>query len=180
MGLTEAELPELVSAWRDANPHITEFWWAVDAAVKEAITKRDSAELGCLTFTYRGKCLYITLPSGRQLVYARPRLEENDYGGHSVTYFGVGQNKKWCRLESYGPKFTENIIQAISRDILCYAMMNLRQHDIVMHIHDEVVIDAPPELRLEDICTVMGQTPPWTPGLLLRADGYECDFYKKD
>ncbi len=180
MGLTEAELPELVSAWRDANPHITEFWWAVDAAVKEAITKRDSAELGCLTFTYRGKCLYITLPSGRQLVYARPRLEENDYGGHSVTYFGVGQNKKWCRLESYGPKFTENIIQAISRDILCYAMMNLRRHDIVMHIHDEVVIDAPPELTLEEVCSVMGQTPPWTPGLLLRADGYECDFYKKD
>ena len=180
MGLTEAELPELVSAWRDANPHITEFWWAVDAAVKEAITKRDIAELGRLTFAYRGKCLYITLPSGRQLVYARPRLEENDYGGHSVTYFGVGQNKKWCKLESYGPKFTENIIQAISRDILCYAMMNLRQHDIVMHIHDEVVIDAPPELSLDEVCTVMGQTPPWTPGLLLRADGYECDFYRKD
>ena len=121
-----------------------------------------------------------TLPSGRQLVYARPRLEENEYGGHSVTYYGVGQNKKWCRLESYGPKFTENIIQAISRDILCYAMMNLRQHDIVMHIHDEVVIDAPPELTLEEVCTVMGQTPPWTPGLLLRADGYECSFYRKD
>ena len=180
MGLSEAELPELVSAWRDANPHITEFWWAVDSAVKETIAKRDTVRLDTLKFAYCGQCLYIRLPSGRQLVYSKPRLDENEFGGQSVTYYGVGQNKKWCRLESYGPKFTENIIQAISRDILCYAMMNLRQYDIVMHIHDEVVIDAPPELRLEDVCAVMGQTPPWAPGLLLRADGYECDFYKKD
>ena len=124
--------------------------------------------------------LFITLPSGRKLVYVKPRIELNDYGGESVTYEGVGGTKKWERLESYGPKFVENIVQGIARDILCFAMKTLRSYDIVATVHDEIIIEADKDIPLAFICEQMGKTPPWAEGLLLRADGYVCNFYKKD
>ena len=180
MGLTEEELDPLVKMWRASNPCICNFWWAVDKAVKDAIKNRSIEATHGITFEYRSGMLFITLPSGRSLAYVRPRIEINKYGTESVTYEGIGTNKHWERIESYGPKFVENITQAISRDILCFAMNNLRNYDIVMHIHDEVVIEAPKEVSVEEICEVMGRTPSWAPGLILRADGYETEFYKKD
>ena len=180
MGLTEEELEPLVKMWRASNPCICNFWWAVDKAVKDAIKNRSIEATHGITFEYRSGMLFITLPSGRSLAYVRPRIEINKYGTESVTYEGIGTNKHWERIESYGPKFVENITQAISRDILCFAMNNLRNYDIVMHIHDEVVIEAPKEVSVEEICEVMGRTPSWAPGLILRADGYETEFYKKD
>lgn len=180
MGLTEEELDPLVKMWRASNPCICNFWWAVDKAVKDAIKNMSIEATHGITFEYRSGMLFITLPSGRSLAYVRPRIEINKYGTESVTYEGIGTNKHWERIESYGPKFVENITQAISRDILCFAMNNLRNYDIVMHIHDEVVIEAPKEVSVEEICEVMGRTPSWAPGLILRADGYETEFYKKD
>lgn len=180
MGLTEEELDPLVKMWRASNPCICNFWWAVDKAVKDAIKNRSIEATHGIAFEYRSGMLFITLPSGRSLAYVRPRIEINKYGTESVTYEGIGTNKHWERIESYGPKFVENITQAISRDILCFAMNNLRNYDIVMHIHDEVVIEAPKEVSVEEICEVMGRTPSWAPGLILRADGYETEFYKKD
>lgn len=180
MGLSEEELEPLVKMWRASNNAICNFWWAVDKAVKDAIKNRSIEATHGITFEYRNGMLFITLPSGRSLAYVRPRIEINKYGTESVTYEGIGTNKHWERIESYGPKFVENITQAISRDILCFAMNNLRNYDIVMHIHDEVVIEAPKEVSVEEICKIMGQTPSWAPGLILRADGYETEFYKKD
>lgn len=180
MGLAEEELQPLVSAWRDSNPCITEFWWAVDRAVKECIKMRAGTETHGIRFDYQGGMLFITLFSGRRLAYVKPRLGENQFGGESVTYMGVGGTKKWERLESYGPKFVENIVQAVSRDILCYAMRTLRNCSIVAHVHDEVIIEADRRMSLPAVCEQMGRTPPWAKGLLLRADGYECDFYQKD
>ena len=180
MGLAEEELQPLVSAWRDSNPCITEFWWAVDRAVKECIKMRAGTETHGIRFDYQGGMLFITLFSGRRLAYVKPRIGENQFGGESVTYMGVGGTKKWERLESYGPKFVENIVQAVSRDILCYAMRTLRNCSIVAHVHDEVIIEADRRMSLPAVCEQMGRTPPWTKGLLLRADGYECDFYQKD
>ena len=180
MGLAEEELPPLVSAWRDSNPSITEFWWAVDRAVKECIKKRMPTETHGIRFSYESGMLFITLFSGRRLAYVKPRIGENQFGGESVTYMGVGGTKKWERLESYGPKFVENIVQAVSRDILCYAMRTLRNCSIVAHVHDEVIIEADRRMSLPAVCEQMGRTPPWAKGLLLRADGYECDFYQKD
>ena len=180
MGLAEEELPPLVSAWRDSNPSITEFWWAVDRAVKECIKKRVSTETHGIRFDYQSGMLFITLFSGRRLAYVKPRIGENQFGGESVTYMGVGGTKRWERLESYGPKFVENIVQATARDILCYAMQKLKNCAIVAHVHDEIIIEADRRMSLPAVCEQMGRTPPWAKGLLLRADGYECDFYQKD
>ncbi len=180
MGLAEEELQPLVSAWRDSNPNITEFWWAVDRAVKECIKKRMPTETHGIRFDYQSGMLFITLFSGRRLAYVKPRIGENQFGGESVTYMGVGGTKKWEWLESYGPKFVENIVQAVSRDILCYAMRTLKNCAIVAHVHDEVIIEADRRMSLPAVCEQMGRTPPWAKGLLLRADGYECDFYQKD
>ncbi len=182
MGLTEEELKPLVYAWRNANPNIVRLWWDVDRAVKEAVTERCRTETHRTRFEYRSGMLLIWLPSGRQLTYVKPRIGINSFGSEAVTYEGVGATKKWERIESYGPKFVENIVQAISRDLLCCAMRKLDEKgfDIVMHVHDEVVLEVPLEVTVTDICTLMNQTPTWAQGLLLRADGYECNFYKKD
>ena len=180
MGLAEDELQPLVNLWRDSNPNITKMWWAVDSAVVEAITTRSTTYTHGIEFTYRSGMLFITLPSGRTLTYIKPKLVETEYGRKSITYEGVGATKKWERLESYGPKFVENIVQAIARDILCNSMKTLRNTKMVMHIHDEIVIEADRQVSLEAICEQMGRAPAWADGLLLRADGYETDFYKKD
>ncbi len=180
MGLTEEELPPLVDAWRQSNPRIVEFWWAVDRAVMETVRYKHSTSSYGLTFSCRSGMLFITLPSGRNLAYVKPKIGTNKFGGECITYEGVGATKKWERLDSYGPKFVENIVQATARDILCYAMRTLRCCSIVMHIHDELVIEADPRMSLDAVCEQMGRTPPWATGLLLRADGYATPFYKKD
>lgn len=180
MGLSEDELPALVDAWRQANPRIVEFWWAVDRAVMEAVKYRHTTTDNGLTFSCKSGMLFITLPSGRKLAYVKPKIGTNKFGGSCITYEGIGGTKKWERLDSYGPKFVENIVQATARDILCYAMKTLRCCSIVMHIHDELVIEADPKVSLDAICDQMGRTPPWAKGLLLRADGYTTPFYKKD
>ncbi len=179
-GMTEDELQPLVDSWREANPNIVQLWWAVDRAVKECIKKRMSTETHGIRFDYQSGMMFATLPSGRRLAYVKPRIGENRFGGESVTYMGVGGTKKWERLESYGAKFVENLVQAISRDILCYAMQTLKNCAIVGHIHDEIIIEADRRMSVEAVCEQMGRTPPWARGLLLRADGYECDFYQKD
>lgn len=182
MGLDEKELQPLVDAWRQSNSNIVQFWYAVDRAIKECIKEKHDTKTHGIGFSLKSGILFITLPSGRKLAYVKPRISENRFGGESVTYEGVGSTKKWERLESYGAKFVENIVQATARDILAEAMMRLNKNGyaIVMHIHDEAVIEAPVETSLDDICKVMGQTPTWADGLLLRADGYVCDFYRKD
>lgn len=180
MGLAEDELQPLVTAWRNANPMIVAFWWDVDRAVKKAVKEHIPSEVGCIRFSYESGFLFIKLPSGRRLAYVKPRMGVNKFGGESVTYEGVGSTKRWERLESYGPKFVENITQAVARDILMYAMRTLRHCSIVAHVHDELIIEADQRMSLDAVCDQMGRTPPWAKGLLLRADGYECDFYKKD
>lgn len=180
MGLSEEELPQLVDAWRQANPNIVKFWWAVDRAVMEAVRYKHTTTDYGLTFSCRSGMLFITLPSGRKLAYVKPKVGTNKFGSECITYEGIGSTKKWERLDSYGPKFVENIVQATARDILCYAMRTLRCCSIVMHIHDEVVIEADPHMSLDAVCEQMGRTPPWAKGLLLRADGYATPFYKKD
>lgn len=179
-GMQEDELKPLVDAWRSANPKIVEFWWDVDRAVMKTVREHVPTRVKNIRFAWRSGMLFITLPSGRQLAYVKPRIGENQFGGDCVTYMGVGGTKKWERLESYGPKFVENIVQAISRDILMYAMKTLRCCSIVAHVHDELIIEADKRMSLDAVCEQMGRTPPWAEGLLLRADGYETDFYKKD
>lgn len=180
MGIPEEELGNLVQSWRSANPHIVDFWWQVDGAVKTTIKQRIPVWVNNIRFFCQSGMLFIELPSGRRLSYVKPQIGENQFGGESVTYEGIGTTKKWERLESYGPKFVENIVQGISRDILCYAMQTLRCCAIVGHVHDELIIECPKDTSVDAICEEMGRTPPWAEGLLLRADGYECDFYKKD
>ena len=180
MGLAEEELQPLVDSWRTANPNIVRFWWDVDRAVKKAVKQREPSVLRGIRFECRSGMLFITLPSGRRLAYVKPRIGENRFGGESVTYEGVGGTKKWERIESYGPKFVENIVQAISRDILCYAMRTLSHCRICAHVHDELIIECRKDASLDAICEQMGRTPPWAEGLVLRADGYETQFYKKD
>ena len=182
MGLAEEELQPLVDAWRTSNPMITQFWWDVDRAAAICVRDRVPAETHGIRFLYQSGMMFIVLPSGRRLVYVKPKMGVNRYGSESVTYEGVGEQKKWLRLESYGPKFVENIVQATARDILVEAMRRLETagYSIVMHVHDEAVIEAPADTSLDDICAIMGQTPAWAEGLLLRADGYVCDFYQKD
>ena len=180
MGLTEDELPPLVDAWRQTNPNIVKFWWDVDRAVMEAVKYKHTTSSYGLTFSCRSGMFFITLPSGRSLAYVKPKVGTNKFGGECITYEGIGSTKKWERLDSYGPKFVENIVQATSRDILCYSMKTLRYCSIVMHIHDELVIEADPRMSLDVLCEQMGRTPPWAKGLKLRADGYVTPFYKKD
>lgn len=180
MGLTEEELQPLVDAWRNSNPMITSLWWNVDRAVKTCIKQRIETKTHGIKFSWKSGFLFIELPSGRKLAYVKPRIGENKFGGESVTYEGVGNAKKWERLESYGPKFVENIIQGTARDILLFAMKTLRNCQIVAHVHDEIIIEADKRMSLFAVCEQMGRTPPWAKGLLLRADGYECEFYKKD
>ena len=180
MGMQEEELQPLVDSWRAANPHIVDFWWEVDRAVKMVVKQRIPAEVCGIKMYWKSGFLFIVLPSGRKLAYVKPRMGENKFGGESVTYEGVGGTKKWERLESYGPKFVENIVQAISRDVLVYAMQTLRNCSIVAHVHDEIIIEADRKMSLEAVCEQMGRTPPWAKGLILNADGYECEFYKKD
>ena len=177
-GLTEDELQPIVDAWREANPHIVRYWWDVDAAVKKAVCQHSSSDVGAVHIYYQSGMLFIRLPSGRQLAYVQPRIGTNRFGSDCITYMGIDQ-QHWSRIESYGPKFVENIVQAVARDILCYAMKNLRDRFIVGHVHDELIIEVPQDASMQEICDIMGQTPPWAPGLQIRADGYECPFYMK-
>ena len=179
MGIPEEELKPLVDMWRKANPNIVRYWWNVDTAAKTAIRKQIPQSVGNVLFEARSGMLFVTLPSGRKLAYVKPRLEENQYGSESITYMGTDQQKRWSRIETYGPKLVENITQAICRDILAYAMKSLREYRIVAHVHDEVILEVPMEISLDSVCELMGRTPPWVPGLELRADGYECSFYQK-
>jgi len=180
MGLQEEELKPLVDAWRSANPKIVKLWWEVDDAVMTAIRRKATTQTHGIRFSCRSGMLFITLPSGRELAYVKPRIGENQFGSPAATYMGTNAAKQWARQESYGPKFVENIVQAISRDILCFAMQTLRCCAIVAHVHDELIIEADPRMSLEAVCEQMGRTPPWAQGLQLRADGYATDFYKKD
>lgn len=180
MGLQEEELKPLVDAWRSANPKIVKLWWEVDDAVMIAIRRKTTTQTHGIRFSCRSGMLFIALPSGRELAYVKPRIGENQFGSPAATYMGTNAAKQWTRLESYGPKFVENIVQAISRDILCYAMQTLRSCSIVAHVHDELIIEADPRMSLEAVCEQMGRMPPWAQGLQLRADGYATPFYKKD
>ena len=179
MGVPEEELKPLVDAWRDSNPNIVRLWWDVDRAVMEAVIDKSETETHGIKFTCTSGMLFITLPSGRRLSYVKPQIGTNQFGGDAITYMGIGSTKKWERLESYGPKFCENIVQAISRDILCYAMQTLRSSRIVAHVHDELIIECSPEVSLQAVSEQMGRTPPWAPGLILRADGDEMMYYQK-
>jgi len=180
MGLAEKELQPLVDAWRTSNPNIVQFWWDVDNAVKTTVRQRLDTETHGIRFRYRSGMLFIVLPSGRKLCYVKPKMGVNKFGGDSVTYEGVGSTKKWERIESYGPKFVENIVQAVSRDILMYAIRTLSHCFIVGHVHDELIIECSMGVSLDAVCEQMGRTLPWIKGLKLRADGYETMFYKKD
>ena len=180
MGLEEEELQPLVDMWREANPNIVKYWWNVDRAVKKAVKQRESSSIGSVRFLYKSGMLFIELPSGRRLCYVKPKMGVNKFGSESVTYEGVGATKKWERIESYGPKFVENIVQEISRDILMYAIRTLSHCFICGHVHDEPIIECSKDVSLDVICEQMERTPPWITGILLRADGYETEFYKKD
>ena len=180
MGMNENELQPLVDSWRNANSNIVNLWWDVDRCVKQVIKERNSADTHGIGFKYESGMLFIILPSGRRLCYVRPRIGENQFGGESVTYEGISTTKKWDRIESYGPKFVENIVQAISRDILCHAMKSLSDYFIVGHVHDELIIECKKDVAVDSICEQMSKTPPWLPRLMLNADGYETDFYCKD
>lgn len=180
MGLSENELRPLVDAWRTSNPNIVRFWWDVDSAVKTAIRQCVRICVNGISFEYKSGMLFITLPSGRNLSYVKPKIGGNRFGGESVTYEGVGATKKWERLESYGPKFVENIVQAVSRDLLCFAMRNLSHCFIVGHVHDELIIECSPGVSLDAVCAQMSRSPDWMPDILIRGDGYETSFYKKD
>ena len=180
MGLDESELQPLVDAWRMSNPNIVSMWWAFDNAVKTAVSMHSMAESYGIKFTWRSGMLFITLPSGRKLTYIKPKIGENKFGGESVTYEGIGTTKKWERLESYGPKFVENVVQAVSRDLLMNAMKNLPGFLICGHVHDELIIECTESVSLDEVCAAMTHNPSWMPDILLRADGYITDFYMKD
>jgi len=183
MGVLEDELQPLVTAWRQSNPHIVKLWWDVDKAAMKAVRQKTATETHGIRFTYQSGMLFITLPSGRNLVYVKPRIGVNQFGSDAITYEGVGGTKKWERIESYGPKFVENIVQATARDILTEAMLRLSASgfEIVMHVHDEAVLEVPlGKSSVDEICQIMAVKPKWANGLLLSADGYECEFYKKD
>lgn len=180
MGMEEDELKPLVDAWREANPKIVEFWWKVDDAVKRTLRTRRPQKMDRLSFRYEMGMLFISLPSGRDLIYIKPRIEENKYGGESVTYMGVGMNKKWERLESYGPKFVENIVQGIARDLLMEAIIRMKGMRIVAHVHDEVIIEVNNVETQKKIGDLMNRIPDWAKGLVLDSDGYACYLYKKD
>ena len=180
MGLKEDELQPLVDAWRASNPNIVQLWWDVDAAVKTAVSMRTTSETHGIKFVWRSGMLFVYLPSGRRLCYVKPKMGQNKFGGDSITYEGVGSNKKWERLESYGPKFVENIVQAISRDLLMNAMKTLSHCFICGHVHDELIIECREDVSLDELCKQMARVPDWMPGILLRADGYITPWYRKD
>lgn len=180
MGLKEEELQPIVDSWRTANPNIVRFWYAVDRAVKKTVKEKTVTEVNGVRFFCESGMLFVRLPSGRCLSYVKPRIGVNRFGGESVTYMGISGTKKWERIETFGGKLVENIIQAVCRDILCYAMQTLKDEFIVAHVHDELIIECGMDTKVEEICEKMGRTPPWIPGLQLRADGYECGFYMKD
>lgn len=183
MGIREEELSELVSSWRSANSHITKFWWDTDAAAIKAVKEKKPVRIGRILFEYQSGILFVTLPSGRRLSYVKPRLELNKFGRMGLAYEGIGESGKWGSLETYGPKLVENIVQGTARDLLAEAMLRLRMSgfDIVMHVHDEAVLEVPfGSASATEICAIMAEQPEWAEGLPLRADGYECDFYKKD
>ena len=180
MGVPEEELQPLVSMWRGANPNITAYWWKIDAAAKQVLKDHVPVEVGLVRFEYRSSLMFITLPSGRSLAYVKPRICENQFGGEGISYYGLTAQKKFERIETYGPKLVENITQAISRDILAHAMQALRSEKIVGHVHDEIILEAENDASVQDICEQMGRTPAWISGLVLRADGYECETYRKD
>ena len=178
--MSDEELKQIVSDWREASPNIVKLWWDVDSCVKETVRYKVDTKTNGIKFSYQSGMLFIKLPSGRSLCYIKPKIGENRFGGESVTYEGMKAAKKWERIESYGPKFVENIVQAIARDLLFHAMKTLSYCFIVAHIHDEMIIECDRHMSVEKICEQMAQTPDWARGLLLRADGYECEFYKKD
>ena len=180
MGLSEDELQPLVDAWRASNPNIVQLWWDVDAAVKTAVSMRTTSETHGIKFVWRSGMLFVYLPSGRRLCYVKPKIGQNKFGGDSITYEGVGSTKKWERLESYGPKFVENIVQAISRDLLMNAMKTLSHCFICGHVHDELIIECREDVSLDELCKQMARVPDWMPGILLRADGYITPWYRKD
>lgn len=183
MGLSEEELPSLVTTWRNANPHITQFWWAVDEAAIKAVRDKKPSRVGRVAFEYTSGILFVTLPSGRKLSYVKPKMGVNKFGREGITYEGIGESKKWMRLETYGPKLVENIVQATSRDILAEAMLRLEDagFDIVCHVHDEVVLEVPEGVSsVDEINEIMAVNPEWTDGLPLSAAGFESPFYKKD
>lgn len=180
LGLSDAELKQIVTDWREASPHIVQLWWDVEAAAMKAVRQKTSAETHGIIFSYESGFLFIQLPGGRRLAYVKPRIGENRFGGESISYWGVGTSKRWKRLETYSGKLAENIIQGIARDLLFYSMKTLSDCFIVGHIHDEIIIECTKDTSLSDICEQMSVTPKWADGLLLRADGYECNFYKKD
>lgn len=182
MGLTEDELPPLVAAWRKANPHITQFWWDVDAAAVKAVTEKQKTKVGKIIFEYKSGILFITLPSGRKLSYVKPRMAVNKFGRDGLTYEGISENKKWSRIETYGPKLVENIVQGTARDLLAEAMLRVEKkgYPIVMHCHDEIIAEVPEGIgSVDEMCEIMAVQPAWAEGLPLRADGYQCSFYQK-
>lgn len=183
MGLAEEELAPLVSTWRSANPHITQFWWDVDAAAVKAVTEKKKTRVGRITFEYKSGILFVELPSGRKLSYVKPRMALNKFGRNGLTYDGIAENKKWSRIETYGPKLVENIVQGTARDLLAEAMLRVEKkgYSIVMHCHDEIIAEMPEGAgSVEEMCAVMAVQPEWADGLPLRADGFECAFYKKE
>lgn len=180
MGLSEDELQPLVDAWRASNPNIVQLWWDVDTAVKTAVSMRTTSETHGIKFVWRSGMLFVYLPSGRRLCYVKPKMGQNKFGGDSITYKGVGSTKKWECLESYGPKFVENIVQAISRDLLMNAMETLSHCFICGHVHDELIIECREDVSLDELCKQMARVPDWMPGILLRADGYITPWYRKD
>lgn len=180
MGLKEEELKPLVDAWRSSNPSIVEFWWDVDRCVKQVVKTRLPSQTHGINFTYQSGFLFIELPSKRKLAYVKPKIETNEYGGESITYEGTGTVKKWERIETYGPKLVENIVQGIARDILVYSLKCLKDYRVVAHVHDEAIIECFKDTSVKDICQLMATVPSWARGLILTADGYECDFYMKD
>ncbi|WP_303819591.1 DNA polymerase [Ruminococcus flavefaciens] len=179
LNLTDDELYSLVEDWRKTSPNIVKLWSDVQSVAVKVITDQSSMTFGRLKFSYEIGILFIELPSGRRLAYVRPKVEKDDNGKTIITYEGVGDNKKWLRLETYGAKLVENITQGIARDLLLYAMAAMKDMDIVGHVHDEVIVECDPDTSVEQVCHLMEQTPDWAEGLLLRADGYECEFYMK-
>ena len=182
MGLTEEELPPLVAAWRKANPHMVQFWWDVDAAAIKAVTEKQKTKVGKIIFEYKSGILFITLPSGRKLSYVKPRMAVNRFGRDGLTYEGIAENKKWSRIETYGPKLVENIVQGTARDLLAEAMLRVEKkgYPIVMHCHDEIIAEVPEGIgSVDEMCEIMAVQPTWAEGLPLRADGYQCSFYQK-
>ena len=178
--MSDAELKQLVTDWRTASPHIVQLWWDVENAAIKAVRDKTETETHGIHFSYESGFLFIRLLSGRRLAYVKPRIKPNRFGGDSITYEGIGTNRKWERLETYSGKLVENIVQATARDLLFYSIQTLSQYFIVGHIHDEMIIECPKDTKLEEICQEMARTPDWANGLLLRADGYACQFYKKD